>query len=369
MKLQRIVYIVSGIDKALHFEWIVPMLRKHYHLSFILLGPSGSALGKFLHASDIKVYSVVIGTKVSFINAWVNLAIILWKERPNIVHCHLLTANILGLSAAWVLRVPKRIFTRHHAMVHYDDHPSGRKWDLLCNWMATDVIAISKSIYQILIDKDKASPSKLHLIPHGFDLSYFQRTNESEIDGLRQKYKLNPRKPIVGVIARYTSWKGIQYIIPAFRNLLNKFPMAHLILANAHGEYKGVIQEMLRTLPPESYTEIRYEYELGALYKLFDVYIHVPVDTNSEAFGQTYVEALASGVPSIFSLSGISNEFIIDRVNALVVRHRDADEISVKLHEILTDQLLAKSLVKGGYASVQAFALENMIAKLERVYG
>ena len=70
---------------------------------------------------------------------------------------------------------------------------------------------------------------------------------------------------VIGVISRYTEWKGIQYIIPAFKQLLNDFPNALLILANAKGGYQAAIKSQLTTHPKDSFTEILFDLGIGLL--------------------------------------------------------------------------------------------------------
>jgi glycosyltransferase involved in cell wall biosynthesis len=369
MASRKLIYVISEVNKVLHFEWIVNHLKSKYLLRFVLVDAKGDELEKFLKSNGIKVYRIGTAGTFSMGVALLKLIKIIHQERPDIIHSHLWRADVLSQMAGWLLRVPKRVTTRHHAMVHYENFPDGRKWDLLCNALATDIIAISHNSYNILTTLDRADHLKVHLIPHGFDLSYFKELNVSDIETLRLKYGVKFKKPIVGVIARYTEWKGIQYVIPAFSTLLVEYPEAHLMLANAHGEYSKVIKTMLRSLPEGTYTEIEFEDDLASLYKLFDVYVHVPVNGNSEAFGQTYIEALASGIPSIFTLSGIAPEFIVDRFNALVVEYQKSDEIALKLREVLSDRELAGSLISGGYASVMNYSIEVMVKKLELVYG
>jgi glycosyltransferase involved in cell wall biosynthesis len=255
-------------------------------------------------------------------------------------------------------------------MVHYNEHPSGRKWDKLCNFLATDIIAISKNIRKILIERDGASPQKIHLLYHGFEFAYFDIDSPDRISELRRKYDIpTTAKPVIGIIARYMEWKGIQYAIPAFQDVLKTYPEAHLVLANAHGEYAVHIRKLLKAIPRSAYTEISYEEDLAALYRLFDVYVHVPVDSTCEAFGQTYVEALAVGIPAVFTLSGIAPEFIRDRYNALVVDYRNVDAIAQAISEILRDVQLRERLIATGRDSIGEFAAENMQRNLENIYG
>ena len=118
-----------------------------------------------------------------------------------------------------------------------------------------------------------------------------------------------------------------------------------------------------------SYTEIQFENDIAALYRLFDVYVHAPIDGQEEAFGQTYVEALASGIPSVFSLSGVAPEFIKDRVNAMVVPYCDSIAIERAVTEILTDDKLNDFLIRSGKDAAGMFSLNTMLSKLEDLYG
>lgn len=367
---KTVVYIVSDVDKALAFEWVATHLSYKYDLSFILLCKKDTQLEKYLVDCGIRCYVISDNSHPGLVRKWLRLLSVLRKLRGDVVHTHLWRANILGLTAAWLLRINKRILTRHHAMVHYDQYPSGRKWDRLCNFMATDIIAPSLNTFTILQRLDKAPIAKLHLVHHGFDLAYFRNVELARVDDLRKKYGIkDSAHPIVGVVARYVKMKGVQYIIPAFHELLKLWPEAHLILANAHGDFDKEIANQLKLLPAASYTEIVYEEDLAALYRLFDVYVHVPISQQSEAFGQTYVEALASGIPAVFTLSGVALEFIEDGRNGLVVPYEDSHSIYTAVHRIITDKTLAQELVHGGNKSLASFPLSVMIDKLLTIYG
>jgi glycosyltransferase involved in cell wall biosynthesis len=366
-EMTRIVCIISDIDKALSFEWIAQNLKSKFDLRFILIAKEGSEFSYFLKRHSIRFYEV--GNHESRIRKWWLVLRILQGERPSIVHTHLWQANLLGLSASWLLRIKKRIYTRHHATVHYQEHPSGRKWDLLCNFLATEIIAISENISEILIRWDKANPKKIKLIYHGFDFDYFNNVSNRQTNALRAKQNLQKNdSPVIGVISRYMEWKGIQYIIPAFQKVLIQFPAAKLILANAHGSYKAEIKQLLTSLPPQSFVEIQFEEDLAALYKIFDVFVHVPIGPHVEAFGQTYIESLASGVPSVFTLSGIAREFVEHDFNAWVVDYKNSDQIAAGITKVLVDKNYRQMLSVNGLKSVQKFSLETHILALERLY-
>jgi glycosyltransferase involved in cell wall biosynthesis len=114
--------------------------------------------------------------------------------------------------------------------------------------------------------------------------------------------------------------------------------------------------------------EIPFEEDVPALYKLFDVYVHVPINPQIEAFGQTYIEALAARVPSVFTLSGVATEFIAHEKNALVVPFQDAEAIYQAIMRLLEDGLLRDRLREQGVSDVNRFAISNMIDQLQHLY-
>jgi len=370
MSKTKVLYVVSDIDKSLNFEWTIDGIDKNrFELIFFLIGKKNSKLALHLNGAGVKVTEFSVSGQVSRVVCFFKITFRLFIIRPDVVHTHLHLANVIGLSASWLTGVPKRIFTRHYAMVHYNEYPGGLKWDKLFNRIATHIVAISENVKNILINKDGADPLKIRLVHHGFDLPYFQNVELQRIRALIEKYELNGHSfPVVGVISRYLKLKGIQYVLPAFKKFKKKYPEAHLILVNTHGNYSAPIKTMLEEFEYGSFTEILFEYDLAALYKLFDIFVHVPVDAQSEAFGQTYVEALTSGVPSVFTLSGVAPEFIVHEQNALVVPFKDADSIYQSLVRIVSDDDLKNRLIANGKKSATLFPVGKMISQLEQLY-
>jgi glycosyltransferase involved in cell wall biosynthesis len=363
----KILLIISDIDKSLGFEWTVSGLNSQTNLICILIANANTSFQTYLATHKI-VYKHLDGT-AGPLRLWWQLFQIIKSEKPDVVHCHLWRATTLGLSTSWLLGVKKRIFTRHHALVHYREFPSGRKWDLITNMLATDIIAVSKNIENILVQRDVADKKKITLIHHGFLFGYFTNVSRERISAVKRKLNIQSAGPTIGVIARYVEWKGIEVVIDAFVNLLKDYPEAHLVLANAHGPHRGPIEASLKVLPKSSFTEITFEEDLAALYRIFTIYVHAPIDEESEAFGQTYVEALGSGVPSVFTLSGVASEFIRDGENALVVPFNNAEAILEKMKLLLESPKLQQRISEQGVASVGRFSIDKMVSALMELYG
>src|SRR6266850_2946566 len=106
----KVFYIISDIKKALAFEWITDTIDKgRIDLHFILLGPVDTPLISFLIDRGVPHYPIPVAGKSDLMRAWAMVFSILKKEKPDAVHTHLYYANLIGLSASWLLRIRKRI--------------------------------------------------------------------------------------------------------------------------------------------------------------------------------------------------------------------------------------------------------------------
>ena len=369
MVKRRIVYILSNINESIAFEWISTRLdRSKYEIIFIHLNNTEPNLHKWCLENGIESNFLRHQGKLNYLKTSIKVYNILRQLNPEIVHCHLLDANLIGLFTSKLLGVKKRLYTRHHSTFHHDYHPRAVMLDRVSNYLATSIVAISKNVETVLL-REGVNSNKIKLVNHGFDLENFKDISSQRIEELKLKYSISEtRKPVIGVVARYINWKGHQYIIPAFIEVLQNNPNALLIIANANGPFRQDVESELSKIPKANLLEISFEKDLFALYQLFDIYVHTPIDSEIEAFGQTYVEALAAQIPSIFTLSGVANEFILDKENAIVVPYKDSDSILQSILFLLGDDNLRTTLKNKGLESVQPFNLKTFIAKLEALY-
>lgn len=370
MTKKKICCILSFHDKAVQYEWVAEKaLADNLDLSFLFLNPGDSFIETHMREKKIPCHRIYYRGKNDFPAAIIKTVNYLRKNKISVVHTHLFDANMVGLTAARLCRIKKRIYTRHHSDYHHNYFPSTIKYDKYCNRLATDIIAVSEVVKKVLIQKEKVSPSKIHLIHHGFKMDCFDDIEKERILNLNQKYNPQNRHPVVGVISRYIEGKGLQFIIPAFKKLLDDFPNAYLLLANTNGIYEAEIRKMLQTIPLKNYFEVPFENDIFALYKLFDVFVHAPVYKEFEAFGQIYVEALAAGVPSVFTLSGVANEFIVHNKNAMVAEYSSSDSIYRNMKIILERNDIKDQLIDNGRKSVEhIFNLDTFYDQLKSLY-
>ncbi len=366
--MKRIVYIISDIEKALAFEWVSEHLEPtKFELSFILLNSKDSELERLLRQRH-SVWRIDHAGKTGLLSALLKTMKILRNTRPDSIHCHMRKANFIGLAAGYITRIRQRIYTRHSSTFNHAYFPHAVKYDKLANKLATRIVAISENVQKVLEEKECVEKDKVRLIRHGFDLESFRNVPPERIATVRAKYGIPEQGVVIGVISRLLELKGIQYIIPAVKQLLDDGEQVTLVMANARGSYQGEVQKLLNTIPEESYRLIPFESDLQALFKCFDFYIHVPINETIEAFGQTYIEALASGIPSVFTLSGVAPEFIQHEKNALVVPFKNSEEIHTALSRLISEPELCSALSYNGLESIQGFSLRKFIQNLEDLY-
>ncbi len=366
---KKVTYIISDIDRALAFEWIATHVDlQRISLSFILLNPKDSALSRFLLDRKIPVQTIQCRGKKDWISAFLKLYVTLNKSKPDIIHCHLQQACVLGLFTAKLAGIKTRIYTRHHSSLHHVYFPKGVYWDKWFNKIATRIIAISQPVKNILTEWENVSEEKIVLIPHGFLFETFKKVDNSAIVTLKQKYELANAQPIVGVISRFTEWKGVQFIIPAFQKLLTDFPNAVLMLFNANGDYEKEIKALLAKLPEKRFRTISFDPMIASAYHLFNIFVHTPIDEHSEAFGQVYIEAMVAGVPMIATKSGIANDILVHQHNAWVVDYKNSDSIYCGMKEVLTNNTLRQQLIDNGKITAEDYSLDKMIEALTKLY-
>lgn len=370
----RVTYVMATNKRSKRFEGICRDLsRERFELSFILLNQCQTNLTESLTAQNIPYFSIKYSSKYSL-----NLFWAIWKiyrycrrNQIDIIHTHGVDDSLAGLIGACLAGVPIRIHSRTHGSSPPWPQrvPWGGVYDRLNNFLSSKIIAFSQNVKNLLVSCDRVAPNKIVIIHNGFELESLANVSEEKVQYLREKYNIKNVAPVVGVVSRYVAWKGVHYIVPAFRRLLEDYPSAFLVLANARGQYRKVIHRQLESIPTNRYVEIPFENDMFALYKLFDVFVHVPITPTVEAFGQVYVEALAAGIPSVFTRSGVVNEFIVHNKHAYLVDYQNSNQIYEGIKTILENSSLRESLIFNGHQSVQdMFNLQRMIRKFESLY-
>ncbi|HNT80091.1 MAG TPA: glycosyltransferase family 4 protein [Bacteroidia bacterium] len=367
---RKVFIIISKLEYSQGFAWLTDGLDKSkIDLTYILLNPGPSKFSDFLKSKNIKVINISFKSKLDLPFILFKLLMLFIKEKPKVVHAHLFDASLTAMLAAKLAGVENRIYTRHHSTYHHVYHPHAIKYDRLINKCSTHIIAVSEVVKRVLMDREKVKGDKVSIIHHCIEENDFVNISDKRIQALKSKWNIQQQQKVIGVISRFTEWKGVQYIIDAFIELWNNNKNLKLVLANANGDYKVELQMKLHQLPTVAYQEIEFELDIAALYKCFDVFVHVPVDDHSEAFGQIYIEAMMASCACVFTKSGIGNSILQHEQNCLLVDYKNSKQIRNAIQRILDQPTLKQKLGQNAHKEVsENFHLSKMIDQHQAIY-
>ncbi|MEG3990928.1 glycosyltransferase family 4 protein [Microcoleus sp. S28C3] len=384
----KITYIFTHHIRWVPFELVAKCIDKSkFAIDYIILN-EGDPMISFL--SQINVPCTVASYQdysntpeiVKFIYEH------LIRNKTDIVHTHWFAGSLAGMQAAYYAHIPVRIFTREHPSIKYYSRHAPSKHRLIWE-CATHIIGVTNTSKQGMIE-DGIPDDKITVIPTGFDISEFENVDSSRIEKLRSKYLANHHGPVIGVAARYVRWKGVEYVIEAHKQVLETYPNAILVLSGTHTnrasleekirnarkedivapQYEDIISitNKLSELPDGSYVEIPFEEDIFALFRLFDVFVHVPTDSIQETFGQVYIEAMLSKVPSVITLAGSALDLAVHKENAWVVDYKNSERIAEGILALLSDARLRETIVNNAFLCAQQYDIKNHIRQLEDFY-
>lgn len=384
----KITYIFTHHIRWVPFELVAKYIDKSkFAIDYVILN-EGDPIISFLNQMDIPC------TVTSFQDYSNTPEIVkflyehLLKNKTDIVQTHWFAGSLAGMQAAYYAHVPVRIFYREHPSIKYYSRHAPSKHHLIWE-CATNIIGATQSCKQDMIE-DGIPDDKITVIPLGFDISEFENVDSSRIEKLRSKYLANHSGPVIGVAARYIRWKGIEYIIEAHKKVLEAYPNAILVLSGTHTnrasleeqiskarkedivapQYEEIISitNKLAQLPEHSYIEIPFEADLFALFRLFDIFVHVPIASYLETFGLVYIEAMLSKVPSVITLAGSALDHAVHKENAWVVDYKNSDQIAEGILALLSDSRIRERIVNNAFLCAQGYDIKNHIQQLEEFY-
>lgn len=155
-----------------------------------------------------------------------------------------------------------------------------------------------KGIYQSRL---KIPSESIHVLNTPVNLDRFLRpADKDECSRLRHKLGIKAEAPVLIWVGRPVKVKRIPVLLKSFKQVLEKYPTARLIMIGN----KKFVQEDLESEIRKLYLAdnviwvrdgVKHE-ELPKYYRICDIYVHT---SNYEGFGKVLVEAAASGLPIV----------------------------------------------------------------------
>jgi glycosyltransferase involved in cell wall biosynthesis len=352
----NILFLFSDVNSSpILIEIVKKVHLSGYSCRVLVIGEMNLEICKRLKELGIEPCVVSKKSKYALPLMLASISRYVFIFRPSTILASGQYATILGMTISYLMRVSRRVFIRHHSNFHLKNRMYlGMFTDRLANFLATHIVAVSEVVKEILLIDERVSAKKVVLIHNGVDLVGFAKTGHSGVNFSAQQKKIFR----IGVVSRLTGWKGIQFTVDAFLMLKVRYPNTRLDIVGAPSDSFLHIREKLSVLDESEYSLTDWHPDIFGFLNEIDVFVHVPIGPQDEAFGLVYVEALASGTPCIFTLSGILNELPKPEKYAHIVSFGDSDAILNKLIEIIERGAWNLQLVPQEW--LQQYSLPNM---------
>lgn len=286
--------------------------------------------------------------------------------QPDMVHTHLIHADLYGLIASKLARIKRVIASRHN-----DDpfryHSIVRKVSRVLWWLSDGGIAIASSIRDFVVTVEGANYDKIDVIHYGIDYAWtpdemIQQARAS----IRQELQLDDETVLLGMVCRLVEQKGIPYTLEAFRCIYDYFPDTHLIMAG-DGELAGELKQQAKTLGiSERVHWLGWREDAPTIIASLDIFL---MPSLWEGFGLVLLETMSARVPIIASRVSAIPEVIVDGESGWLVKARDVDGLSQALYHLLMDRPFRKHMgLLGEDHLQQTFSADLMVEKTIAVY-
>lgn len=295
------------------------------------------------------------------------------RLRPDVVHVHLLAAQLWGIPAARLAGVRTVVSTEHSLMAHTIENrpltPWLRRLYLLLERMTTRTVAVSEATRTRLVDWG-VPPERITVVDNGIDFPplAFDPAARARV---RAELGVAEGTVLVGGVGRLEEVKRFPQVLRALAPTLE--PGVRELVLVGDGPLRATLVELARSLGVSAAVHVLGPRpDVPALLSGVDVLVSASRD---ETFGMAVVEALGSGLPVVHAECPALDE--LKEVPAWAVRLQpsgpaDADEAQAL--RVGVDTALAV-VPPGGSARfevpaelVRRYGIGTTVAALDELY-
>lgn len=368
MNILHITKITGIAGSENHLLTLMGGLRQRGHevrcLMLVEPGNPVEAFASACHERDIAVARVTIRRNIDPAAFWGILQSIR-QQKPDIVHTHLQHADLHGITAAILARVPGIISSRHNdnAFRRRAPYRQINRW----LWRRVDAgIAISNAIRDFSITVEGAAPDKISTILYGLDPAARLPDRAATRAALHNELGLPDDALILGMVCRLIEQKGIPYALQAFAKIAADHPAAHIVIAG-DGPLRGELETQANDLGIGEHAHfLGWRDEPAAIFAACDIFL---MPSLWEGFGLVLLEAMAQNIPVIGSAVSAIPEVIVNGETGLLLPPRDVDGLAHAMIRLLDDPALRESMGQAGRTRLEMhFNPERMVDETEALY-
>jgi glycosyltransferase involved in cell wall biosynthesis len=324
--------------------------------------PSERAFVAALEAASVRVDRLPIGADfdpllVARLTSWFR------RERPTIVHTHLVHADVHAGLAARFARVPVLMSTKHN------DDRFRRRWPIRAIEAAlarhtTRVITISEALRTFYLAVASADPSRVTTIKYGYAPPPARTVDTAAV---RRRLEVPADTPLILAVGRLVPQKGHDILIRALRKLpAAPLPAPHVVIAG-EGPRRAALTTLARDLGVADRVHLLGQIDdVAGLMHAATLLAH---PARWEGFGLVLLEAMAHRLPIVAAAASAIPEVVAADESGLLVPPDDDSALAAAIGRLLHDPRLGRRLADHGHRRlVECFAPERMVRDHLEVY-
>lgn len=358
------------------------MYLQNSGFNVIAISSPGKWLDTFSKREQVQVFGLELTRKITpfkDILTIYRLCRLLHRLKPDIVHAHTPKGGLLGTVAAWLVRVPIRIYQIHGLPFMT---ASGLKKTILTATeivacaLANRVLCVSNSLMNFVVARNICAPQKIKTLVNGtinginskskFNPDSFSAQQKSDI---KAGYNLSPDSLVIGFVGRIVRDKGIIELCTAWKTLRDEFPNVELLLVGPFEKstypLPGDIMEFLQNDDRIHVTGMLLD--TVPAYAVMDILV---LPTHREGFGLAAIEASAMNIPVVATNIPGCVDAVSDGVTGTLVPPYDTEDLCTALRNyLLSPQLRHAHGTAGRKRALTEFSQEKMWEAVRDEYG
>jgi len=279
------------------------------------------------------------------------------RQPPDILHCHLVRANLYGPIAARLAGVQGVICT----IRGIDEYVTGsglvsrtvRLAERLTAAWAAKYVAVSEAARRAIIQHLGLAPEKIVTILNAVDLAPFQPSGRGD-SAVRAGLGLSPEAVVVGSVGNLLPLKNYASLVRWFGDLAARFSRVQLLIIG-EGKERRALESLVAELRLTDKVRLPgFRADIPAVLGAMDIFAFPSL---SEGLSRAVMEAMAAGLPCVALDVGGNAEAVVDGFTGYVLSSGDAPGFKAALVRLIKDGDLRKKLGEAG--KKRAFALFN----------
>lgn len=300
------------------------------------------------------------------------------ESRPDLIHTHLWTANVIGRIAGRWSRIP--VISSIHSPEYETEASAGasralrRKIEqarVIDKWTARfgcwRMIAVSKYVKECMVARLRFPADRIDVLYNPIDTS--ERGDGESREAILESLGLPADAVLLLNVGRLSPEKGFIHAVRAMPEILKAEPNARLISIGAHGNtaYKALVADEITRLGIEDIVVLAGERrDVGTVVAICDVFVFPSL---FEGLGIALAEAMVAGRACVASRIRPLDEFVKEGESGLMVEPGSSVEIAKAVISLIGDPVKRASLGDAAVTTAKGmFSPEPAAQRLLEIY-